>query len=116
MQIDYVFAAVSSRDLAIAEAFYTTVLGREPDDRPMPTLIQWRGVANAGIQVFLDTDKPGGGSMTLVVANVETVAHHLTDAGYAAGDIRQGDFGRILRVRDPDGNALFFAEPPKNPG
>lgn len=115
MKIDYVFAAVASGDLELAEKFYTAVLGRGADDRPMPSLIQWRNVANAGVQVFLDEANAGHGSMTLVVADVDRVRSGLEQAGYRSDVVTAGDFGRILRVMYPDGNAVIFAEPPATP-
>ena len=113
MKVDYVYAAVSSADLERAEAFYSKVLGRKADDRPMESLIQWRDIAGAGIQVFADRGKAGHGAMTLVVPNAARLKVALEAAGYACGEVHAGDFGRIVQVSDPDGNVVTFAEPPR---
>ena len=113
MKIDYVYAAVSSRDLEKSEEFYSKVLGRKPDDRPMKSLIQWRDIAGAGVQVFLDSKKAGNGAMTLVVPSAARIKGSLESAGYECGEVQEGDFGKIVQVNDPDSNVVTFPEPPK---
>lgn len=49
MKIDYVYAAMIVLDLEVTGLFYTKVLGRKPDRRPVDTLVQWRGLRNSGI-------------------------------------------------------------------
>ena len=44
MHIDYLFAALLVSDIERSEAFYAAMLGRNADDRPMATLVQWRGI------------------------------------------------------------------------
>lgn len=113
MTIDYLYAAAVVKDIDASAAFYAKVLGREPDDRPMDTLVQWRGFSNAGIQLFKDPAKAGNSIMTLVVADMEKTGQSLKAQGLDLGQIKQGDFGRIAHLNDPDGNVITFAEPPK---
>jgi len=47
MQIQGIYAALATASMANAEQFYTQLFEREPDDRPMDGLIQWRDVAGA---------------------------------------------------------------------
>lgn len=114
MKIDYLFAAMMVKDLKKAEAFYTKVLGREPDDRPMATLVQWRGFSKAGVQLFQDAKNSGGGRMTVVVRDVEKVRATFDQRGIALGKTIPGDFGKIAQLSDPDGNLITFAEPPQS--
>lgn len=114
MEIQFLYAAMRIKDLASATAFYAKVLGREPDDRPMETLVQWR-YAHAGIQLFADADEAGHGSMTLVVPDMEAARAELAGRDIDIGPIRRGDYGRIARFADPDGNAIVLAEPPARP-
>ena len=51
MQIQGIYAALSTTDMQAAEHFYSLLFDREPDDRPMQGLIQWRNVAGANIQI-----------------------------------------------------------------
>ncbi|MBZ9811117.1 MULTISPECIES: hypothetical protein [unclassified Mesorhizobium] len=57
MEIQGIYAALATASMDRAEKFYTHLFAREPDDRPMDGLIQWRGVAGANIQIFDDKDK-----------------------------------------------------------
>jgi catechol 2,3-dioxygenase-like lactoylglutathione lyase family enzyme len=113
MKIDYLYAAVIVKDIEASEAFYTKVLGRQPDDRPMGTLVQWRGFSDAGIQLFEDPAKAGNGRMTIVVSDVGKTGLSLHEQGIDLGEVQQGDFGKIAQLSDPDGNLITFAEPPK---
>lgn len=113
MNIIGVFAAVHVSDLARAEAFYIAVIGRAPDHKPAPFLVQWVNVAGAGVQLFLDPAKAGQGVMTLVTPDVEAAGKVLAAAGLQIGDIQRGDFGAVAHIDDPDGNRVFLTEPPK---
>lgn len=47
------------------------------------------------VELSLETDEP-----------LEDVQHRLSEAGFDAGEIVEEDFGRSLRVEDPEGMAL----------
>ena len=113
MNIQGLYAAVYVRDIAAASAFYAKLLGRQPDDRPMDTLVQWRGFGNAGIQLFLDESKAGRGVMTIVVPNMEATGALLAAQVIDIGAVLEGVFGKIAHVTDPDGNVINLAEPPR---
>jgi catechol 2,3-dioxygenase-like lactoylglutathione lyase family enzyme len=114
LNVQGLYAAMLVSDLKQAEAFYTKVLGRGPDDRPMPTLIQWRGFGMAaGIQLFEGAGRPGGGRMTLVVPDMATAKEKLQTRGIKLGEIAEGTYGKIAQLADEDGNTITFAEPPR---
>jgi len=112
VQILGIYAALTTRDMSEAEKFYSVVFGRGPDDRPMEGLIQWRNVAGANIQVFEDRKSAGFGRCTIVVPKMSHARQALSAAGISIKDERQGDFGRIAQLEDPDGNLITLAEPP----
>lgn len=112
MQIQGIYAALTARDMTKAEQFYTTLFGRGPDDRPMDGLIQWRNVAGANVQIFRDETSAGHGRCTIVVPRMSEAKKALAGAGISVRDERQGDFGRIAQLDDPDGNLITLAEPP----
>jgi catechol 2,3-dioxygenase-like lactoylglutathione lyase family enzyme len=115
LDVQGLYAAMLVSNLKTAEAFYMKVLGRGPDDRPMPTLIQWRGFGMAaGIQLFEGAGTPGGSRMTLVVPNMEKAKDELRDRGLKLGDVSQGTYGKIAQLADEDGNTITFAEPPRS--
>lgn len=114
MNIQGLYAAVSVSDMDRAETFYTSVFGRDPDDRPMDGLIQWRLFDNAGFQLFHNADQAGYGAITIVTPDMTTTRRVLAERGLELGDDVHGDFGVIAQISDPDGNLLTLAEPPSD--
>ena len=57
------YAVVHVSDSERSEAFYTSLIGWPPDDRPMAGLIQWRGVAGGNLQLVEDPDKAGASAL-----------------------------------------------------
>ena len=113
MRIQGVYAAVAANDMRASEAFYAKLFGRGPDDRPMDSLIQWRDVAGANVQVFLSEKNAGASMMTIVVPDMDEARRALGELGLTFGEATAGDFGRIAHITDPAGNELVLAEPPK---
>jgi predicted enzyme related to lactoylglutathione lyase len=113
MRIQGLYAAIAATDMKASEAFYTTLFGRGPDDRPMNTLIQWRDVAGANVQVFLNDKNAGSSMMTIVVPDMDAARTDLHAHGFSLGPAQTGDFGRIAHIEDPAGNQLTLAEPPQ---
>jgi predicted enzyme related to lactoylglutathione lyase len=112
MRIQAIYAALSTADIAAAENFYTQLFDRGPDDRPMPGLIQWRDVAGANFQIFENREDAGGGRLTIVVPEMDKARLAFAGIGASLTGVRQGQFGKIAQVSDPDGNRITLAEPP----
>ena len=72
-------------DLDRAEDWYTRLLGRRPDRRPMPGLIEWQLGDSYGLQLWSEFDRAG--RSTVVV---------------------EGTGARILQLADPDGNRVVL--------
>ena len=47
-----IYTALLTADLAAAEGWYTKLLGRGPDNRPMKTLVQWELFDQGGLALF----------------------------------------------------------------
>jgi predicted enzyme related to lactoylglutathione lyase len=116
MRIQGIYAAVAATDMKASEDFYTKIFGRGPDDRPMDSLIQWRDVAGANVQVFLNAKNAGASMATIVVPDMDEARASLSDAGLSLGEAQSGDFGRIAHIVDPAGNQITLAEPPGRGG
>lgn len=114
MKIQGIYAALATADMNASEAFYTKLFERGPDDRPMDGLIQWRDVSGAHIQIFRDEGGAGAGRLTIVVPAMAAAREALAAIGVAVAEEREGEFGRIAQIRDPDGNRLTLAEPPRS--
>ncbi|MGO4637028.1 VOC family protein [Mesorhizobium sp. 2RAF45] len=113
MRIQGIYAAIATADIAAAESFYTKLFDRGPDDRPMDNLIQWRNVAGANIQIIENQDNAGSSMCTIVVPDMSEARTSLKAVGLFLDNEQEGDFGKIAKLSDPDGNQITLAEPPK---
>jgi hypothetical protein len=74
--------------VAEAESWYTKLLGRGPDYRPMKTLIQWDLFAQGGLQLATDDNLAANGALFLIVRDIATERQRLRDLGIAIEAIR----------------------------
>jgi catechol 2,3-dioxygenase-like lactoylglutathione lyase family enzyme len=112
MKLQKTYSALLAGDLAAAEDWYTRLLGRGPDYRPMDSMIEWDLFAQGGLQLVTDDNLAGHGSLFLVVDDVAAERRRLKDLGITLGDDIQGDYSTLAQVRDPDGNQVTLATPP----
>ena len=108
MTITRVLAQSTVSDLAMAEAWYTRVFGREPDVRPMPGLLEWHLGETFGVQVWSESDRAGHSSMVLDVSDVDAMSARLNEVGIANDGPQTATTSRIVALTDPDGNRLVF--------
>ena len=54
MNLQKLYPALFTSDLAAAEAWYTKLLGRGPDYRPMDSLLHWELSDQAGLTLSTD--------------------------------------------------------------
>jgi catechol 2,3-dioxygenase-like lactoylglutathione lyase family enzyme len=109
MKLQKIYSALLTTDLTAAESWYTKLLGRGPDYRPMETLIQWDLFAQGGLQLATDDNLAGNGALFLLERQ------RLRDLGISLGDDIQGTYSTLAQVRDPDGNQVTLATPPSPP-
>ena len=107
------YACAAVRDFEGAIDWYSKLIGRAPDDRPMPEMVQWRNLAAAGIQLWHEPEHAGHGRMTIVVPVMAQERARIEAAGIALPPDLTGPFGVIVELTDPDGNRIALAEPPK---
>jgi catechol 2,3-dioxygenase-like lactoylglutathione lyase family enzyme len=112
MKLQKIYTVLLTADLAAAEAWYTKLLGRGPDYRPMNTLVQWELFDQGGVALSTDDDIAGRGVMFLIVDDVEAERRRLQGLGIVLEDDIEGDYSTLAQVRDPDGNLLTLATPP----
>lgn len=65
MNLQKIYTALLTADLAAAEGWYTKLLGRGPDYRPMDTLVQWELFDQGGLALSSDDEIAGRGVMFL---------------------------------------------------
>jgi catechol 2,3-dioxygenase-like lactoylglutathione lyase family enzyme len=115
MNLHKIYTALLTTDLASAEDWYTKLLGRRPDNRPMETLLQWELFDQGGLALSTDDEIAGRGVMFLYVDDVASERRRLQSLGIAVGNDIEGDYSTLAQVRDPDGNLLTLATPPSRP-
>lgn len=114
MNIEGLFAVACITNIKKSVAWYTGLIGRGPDERPMDGLVQWRNLAGAGLQLVQEEDKAGTSLVTIVTPDMARARTDLAAAGLALGSDVQGDSGVIAQIDDPDGNRITLAEPPQS--
>ena len=115
MTIRKSYASLLVADMAAGEAWYTKLLGRGPDYRPMPTLLHWELFDEGGLMLSTSEEIAGHGLFLLYVEDLAAERRRLEGAGIALGDDIEGDYSTLAQVRDPDGNLVTLASPPARP-
>lgn len=65
MNLQKAYTVFLTAELAAAEGWYTKLLGRGPDYRPMDTMVQWELYGRGGIALSTDVEIAGNGVMSL---------------------------------------------------
>ena len=110
MAIKNALASVAVKDLNASVAWYTKLLGKPPDSRPMPEVAEWKFERGGWLQVYQLPDRAGSGSFTLAVTNIDEQAAQLTKLGIDGGQRSSGTRVKTVMIADPDGNHIAFAE------
>jgi catechol 2,3-dioxygenase-like lactoylglutathione lyase family enzyme len=84
MKLQKIYTALLVTDLAAAESWYTKLLGRGPDNRPMDTLVQWELFPQSGLALSDDVEIAGTGVLFLYVEDIATERHRLDGFGHRA--------------------------------
>lgn len=115
MDLRKTYPSLLASDLAAAEAWYTRLLGRAPDHRPMPTLVQWELSDHGGLMLASSDEIASHGAIFLYVADLAAERRRLQGVGIELGEDNPGDYSTLAQVRDPDGNLVTLASPPSRP-
>jgi catechol 2,3-dioxygenase-like lactoylglutathione lyase family enzyme len=115
MNLQKIYPALLTADLAAAEVWYTKLLGRGPDHRPMDTLLHWELFDQGGLMLSSSEEIAGRGVMFLYVDDLAAERRRLQGLGIVLGKDNEGDYSTLAQVRDPDGNLITLATPPARP-
>jgi predicted enzyme related to lactoylglutathione lyase len=115
MKLRKIYSALLTADLAAAEGWYTKLLGRGPDHRPMKTLVHWEISDDCGLMLSSSEEIAGKGVTFFYVDDLDAERRRLKDAGITLGADIEGDYSTLAQVRDPDGNLITLATPPRRP-
>ena len=107
MTIEHVLAVVAVSDLPASRDWYSSLLGRQPDNDPMPTLTEWQVLPKAWLQVFHDPDRAGSSLFNLAVEDIEACVAELEGRGLRPEPVVEATKGvKLSTVSDPDGNLI----------
>ena len=102
-----VLAQSTVSDLLAAEPWYTALLDRAPDSRPMQGLLEWHVTAGGGVQLWVEPERAGRCTVQLATDDLDTTADRLTASGVGTTAVEPGGGARLLRLTDPDGNRVI---------
>ncbi|HEY1839097.1 MAG TPA: VOC family protein [Mycobacterium sp.] len=109
MSIAHLLAVVPVTDLERSRRWYETLFGREPDNNPMPNLVEWQAVPGGWVQVFIDDQHAGSTVVNFAVQDLDAHIDELKQRGLAPGEIVDANKGvRLSALSDPDGNKIWF--------
>lgn len=102
-------AVVATNDFALGRAWYTRVLGREPDLEPIEKVAEWQITATAWLQLIEDAGRAGRSAVRIGVDDLDAQLEDLAEAGIAGGEpVVIADLVTVVDVADPDGNEVSF--------
>lgn len=111
MTVTSILAGLAVRDVDSSLEFYTRLLGRPNDARPMKVLAEWTDAAGT-IQIVQDTERAGRSIITLNVDDLRTHVVTMRRDGLDPSDIDDTTSDKVLiaTITDPDGNQITLVE------
>lgn len=107
MPIDHLLSVVPVADIERSTRWYRALFGREADNNPMPSLVEWQVLAGGWVQVFADDQRAGAGLLNLAVEDLDDHILEVRDRGLEPGEVVTADKGvRLSTLADPDGNLI----------
>jgi catechol 2,3-dioxygenase-like lactoylglutathione lyase family enzyme len=111
-ELTHLFAGVPVSDLDASIDWYTRFFGRPPDRRAGDEIL-WEIEEHAWLFIEPNATQAGAGRITLAVTGLDRLLAHLSGQGIDHEPIETYSSGvRHVKIPDPDGNAIAFAEPP----
>jgi catechol 2,3-dioxygenase-like lactoylglutathione lyase family enzyme len=106
------FAGVPVSDLDASIDWYSRLFGRPPDLRAGNEML-WEIDEHAWLFIEPNVAQAGAGRITLSVAGLDALLERLAAQRIEHEPIETYSNGvRHVKIPDPDGNAIAFAEPP----
>jgi catechol 2,3-dioxygenase-like lactoylglutathione lyase family enzyme len=110
--ITHLIAGVPVSNLDASVDWYTRLFGRAPDMRAGDEVL-WDVDEHATLFIEPNRAQAGAGRITLAVAGLDSLLVRLAAEGIEHEQVETYSNGvRHVKVPDPDGNAIAFAEPP----
>lgn len=111
-RITHLFAGVPVSDLDASIDWYTRLFGRPPDHRVGHEML-WEMDEHAWLFIEPNAPQAGAGRITLAVSGLDALLERVEVEGIEHEPIETySNDVRHVKIPDPDGNAIAFAEPP----
>ena len=112
MSITHLYAGVPVSDLNASIDWYTRFFAKPPDFRAGDEIL-WEIAERAWLFIEPNVADAGSGRITLSVAGLDALLERLATQRIEHEAVETYSNGvRHVKVPDPDGNAIAFAEPP----
>jgi catechol 2,3-dioxygenase-like lactoylglutathione lyase family enzyme len=110
--ITHLYAGVPVSDLDASIDWYTRFFGKPPDFRAGDEVL-WEIDERAWLFIEPNAARAGSGRITLAASGLNALLERLATQGIEHEAIETYSNGvRHVKVPDPDGTAIAFAEPP----
>ena len=112
MNVSDVFLSINARDFDAQVAWWTTLLGRDPDRRPMPSCREW-DIARVVLFQVLDSPDDARVTVSLRIEELASEIERLRRRGLDVPDPRRiegFDSLRLSAFADPEGNTVNLLE------
>lgn len=107
MAVEHLLAVVPVSDIDASRGWYVALFGRDADNTPMPTLVEWQVVPGGWAQVFHDPQRAGSGLLNLAVDDLDAHLGELRARGLHPEPVLDAAKGvRLSTLIDPDGNLI----------
>ncbi len=112
MNVTDIFVSINARDFDAQTAWWTTLIGRDPDRKPMPSCREW-DLAPAVLFQVLDSPDNGPTDVSLRIDNLAAEIARLRKANIDVPDpekVEGFDTLRLSAFTDPEGNKVNLLE------
>lgn len=110
--ITHLYAGIPVADLNVSIAWYTRFFGRGPDFRAGDEIL-WEIAPAATLFIEPNAERAGTGRITLSVTGLDVLLEAFGVRRIDHEPIETYSNGvRHVKIPDPDGNEIAFAEPP----
>lgn len=112
MKVNDIFLSVNARDFVAQTHWWTTLMGRDPDRKPMPGCREWDLAPRVRFQV-LDATDDDRVVISLRIADLSADIARLRQAGLDVPDpavVEGFDTLRLTAFADPEGNRINLLE------
>lgn len=109
--INDIAAVVATSRFSESLAWYSRIMGRDPDLQPVDGVAEWQLTATAWLQLVTDEAAAGRTAVRFGVSDLAATMTALVDYDVEVGEPQViADMVAILDVADPDGNEVSFVQ------